>query len=143
MHTTMFDREVFEHHDHNEEHNKAHDEHIDKMKKYFQNFTKDKDIFITMTPFATGGDEIYHQQLLRLATEFYGFDLDSDLGRIQFEMFMHTYDISPGEEYLDRSHPTPTPIHSYDELPIIKYDGYEDSDDPDIYQLGQHSNKHH
>jgi len=141
MHTTMYDREVFEHHGHK---NEQHDKHVEQMKKYFEKITKDKDINITMAPFGTAIDTIYHEQLKRLATEFYGFDLDTDLGRLQFEMFMHTYDISPGEEYLDRSHPTPTPIHTYDELPIIKYDGYEDSDDPDIYQLGQqHTQKHH
>jgi hypothetical protein len=49
---------------------------------------------------------------------------------------VHTYDISPGEQTLERSQPIPMPEHTFDELPIMKFDGWEDSDVaplPDTY----------
>jgi len=105
--------------------------------------TQHHDITPTMLPFATGFDEIYHHKLLRLANEYYNFDLNTDMGYLQFDLFMHAYDISPGEDSLDRVHPVPTPIHTYDELPILKFDGYEESDDPELHKMGEHASGGH
>jgi len=104
---------------------------------------KHKDFRIGLGAFSTAFDELYHHKLIRLANEFYNFDLSSDVGMIQFELFMHAYDISPGEEGLDRIHSYPTPLHTYEELPIIKFDGFEESDDPEIHQLAHNSSHKH
>jgi len=93
-------------------------------------------------PFTSGFDELYHAKLLRLANDYYNFNVESDVGAIQFDLFQHAYDISPGEDSLDRVHPFPMPEHTYEELPVIKFDGYEESDDPEIHKLSQGSDHH-
>jgi hypothetical protein len=84
---------------------------------------------VNFTEFNTAMDEILHMKLIRLATDFYGLDLNSDIGLMTFDRLVHTYDISPGEETLDRTHPSPPDLHTYEELPIIKYDGWDEADD--------------
>jgi len=76
-------------------------------------------------PFNTAQEEIYHWKLERLATEFYHWDLQSDFGLARFDLFTQAYDLSPGENSLDRVHGYPPPHHTYEELPIIKFDGYD------------------
>jgi len=64
-------------------------------------------------------------KLERLAREFYQFDLDTDLGIASFDILCRTFDISPGELTLERTHGYPPEWHTYEELPIIKFDGYD------------------
>jgi len=110
-----------------------------QSQKQFANVDGDKyDYLPEIIPFSTGFDELYHHKMLRLAEDFYNFRIDTDLGAVQFDLFCRAYEISPGEDTLDRVHPFPTPEHTYEELPIIKFDGYEESDDPDIYKLAEH-----
>jgi len=99
-------------------------------------------------PFSCAFAEITHWKLQALAIRFLGFDLDSDLGATQFESFCHNYDISPGESTLDRLHRYPPDLHTYEELPIIKFDGWDEADVPEDYpeyleeqqrELKQHS----
>lgn len=80
--------------------------------------------------FTTALDEIYQIKLERLA-EYYGIDLQTDVGIMFFDHFMHNYDISHGEDFLDRVHPYPVPEHTYMELPIIKFDGFTESNLPE------------
>jgi len=84
-------------------------------------------------PFNSGIEEIMHWKLQYLAENFLGFDLESDLGIAQFDSFVHNYEVSPGEETLDRVHGYPPPLHTYDELPIIKFDGWDEADVPEDY----------
>jgi len=48
---------------------------------------------------------------------------------LTFDHLVHTYDISPGEDTLERTHPSPPDPHTYEELPIIKFDGWEECDE--------------
>jgi len=84
-------------------------------------------------PFNTGIEEIMHWKLQYLAEYYLGFDLASDLGIAQFDSFVHNFEVSPGEETLDRVHGYPPPHHTYDELPIIKFDGWDEADVPEDY----------
>lgn len=79
--------------------------------------------------FNTAQDEVFHLKLRRLATDFYGLDLETDVGLATFDQLVHTFDVSPGEETLDRTHPSPPDHHTYVELPIIKFDGWEECDE--------------
>jgi len=79
--------------------------------------------------FASAQEMIFHMKLYRLAQDFYGLDLNTELGLMTFENMCHTYDISPGEDTLERCHTYPPDAHTYIELPVIKYDGWEYSDD--------------
>jgi hypothetical protein len=83
-------------------------------------------------PFNNGLEEIHHLKLQALAYRL-GFDLQSDVGIAQFDAFCHNYDISPGEATLDRAHEYPPPLHTYDELPIIKFAGFSEADVPEDY----------
>jgi len=78
--------------------------------------------------YATHMDEIFHTKLFRLADSFLNLNLASDSGILAFENFVHTYDISPGEYTLERCHTSPAPPHTFCELPIIKFDGYDEAD---------------
>jgi hypothetical protein len=78
--------------------------------------------------YASAMDEIFHMKLFRLADSFLDLNLASDQGILAFENFVHTYDISPGEYTLERVHPSPAPAHTFAELPIIKFDGWEEAD---------------
>jgi len=89
-------------------------------------------------PFNTALEEIIHYKLIRLAEEIYEIDLSTDLGMATFDRFLHEYDISPGEDTLDRCHAHPPNFHTYDELPILKFDGY--SEDFSTFQL-EHEKK--
>jgi len=80
--------------------------------------------------FNTAQDEIYHFKLIRLAEDFYDLDLNTELGLMTFDHICHAYDISPGEDTLERCHSSPPDPHTYEELPIIKYDGWDECDDP-------------
>eukprot|EP01127_Copromyxa_protea_P004360 TRINITY_DN14223_c0_g1_i1.p1 TRINITY_DN14223_c0_g1~~TRINITY_DN14223_c0_g1_i1.p1 ORF type:complete len:711 (-),score=231.77 TRINITY_DN14223_c0_g1_i1:103-2190(-) len=80
-------------------------------------------------PFNTAMDEVMHLKLKRLATDFYGLDLDTDIGMATFEQLVHTFDISPGEETLDRTLTSPPDHHTFEELPIMKFDGWSESDE--------------
>jgi len=75
-------------------------------------------------PFNTALEEIIHLKLIRLAEDVFEMDLGTDIGIASFDRLLHEFDISPGEETLDRCHPNPPPHHTYDELPILKFDGY-------------------
>jgi len=48
---------------------------------------------------------------------------DNDLGLAKFDLFCRSFDIYAGEPTLERSR-YPPDYHTYDELPILKYDGY-------------------
>lgn len=74
-------------------------------------------------PFNSGTEEVMHLKLEALATNVLGFDLDNEVDYLMFENFCNSYDISPGEDTLDRCHSYPPPEHTYEELPIIKKDG--------------------
>jgi len=84
-------------------------------------------------PFNAGLEEIHHMKLQALA-HLLGFDLQSDLGITQFDSFCHNYDISPGESTLERTFSYPPPLHTYDELPIIKFEGWSEADVPEDYE---------
>jgi len=84
-------------------------------------------------PFNSGIEEVIHWKLQLLAEKFLGFDLSTDLGIAQFDSFVHNYEVSPGEDTLDRVHGYPPPLHTYDELPIIKFDGWDEADVPEDY----------
>lgn len=73
-------------------------------------------------------DEIFHMKLFRLADEFLDLNLGSDGGILAFENFVQTYDVSPGEATLERCFSSPPPAHTFAELPIIKFDGWEEAD---------------
>jgi len=77
-------------------------------------------------PFNSPIEEIYQWKLERLA-QIFNFDLGTPLGLSQFEIFSHNYDLSPGDS-LDRVHALPPWYHTYEELPIIKFDGYDPLD---------------
>jgi len=79
--------------------------------------------------FASHMDELFHMKLFRLADSFLDLNLASDQGVLAFENFVHTYDISPGEATLERCFTSPAPPHTYVELPIIKFDGWEEADE--------------
>lgn len=83
-------------------------------------------------PFNSALEEIQHVKLLVLA-KMLGFNLDDDIGIAQFDSFCHNYDISPGELTLDRVHEYPPPAHTYEELPIIKFFGWDEADVPEDY----------
>jgi len=64
-------------------------------------------------------------KLERLAKDFLRYDLDTEFGLAQFDTFCHEFDISAGEFTLERTHGFPPAHHTYEELPIIKFDGYD------------------
>lgn len=70
-------------------------------------------------------EEISHMKLERLAREFFKLDIDTDRGIAYFDQLVQKYDISPGELTLERTHGYPPEWHTYEELPIIKFDGYD------------------
>jgi len=78
--------------------------------------------------FNTGADRLMHIKFMRLMRDYWAIDVYSVDGLAKIDNIVHTYDLSPGEPFLDRPHPIPTPHHTYNELPIIKYDGYELAD---------------
>jgi len=82
-------------------------------------------------------DEIYVMKLERLAKQFFHYNLDTPLGLSQFEVLSNTYDLSPGEPSLDRVHGYPPAYHTYEELPIIKYDGYDPFEEVDHHNTKQ------
>jgi len=87
--------------------------------------------FVT-SDFSTGQDHVFHLKLMRLLEDYYQMDVSSEEGLAMIDQLFHTYDISPGEDTLERSQPIPMPEHTFDELPIMKYDGFEDCDvDPE------------
>jgi len=63
-------------------------------------------------PFNSPLEEIYQWKLERLA-QIFNFDLATPVGLSQFEIFTHTYDLSPGELGLDRVHSYPPAYHTY------------------------------
>jgi len=79
--------------------------------------------------FNTPMDELFHMKLFRLADSYLGLNLDSDEGVLAFENFVHTYDISPGEATLERCLTSPPAHHTFEELPIIKFDGWDEADE--------------
>jgi len=95
------------------------------------------------TEFNTGLEEILHWKLQRLAGQYYGLDLTVMLDQTRFNEFLHTYEVSPGEDTLDRVHVCPPPHHTYEELPIIKFEGYEESDDPQHHGWGDKQGHSH
>jgi len=78
--------------------------------------------------FNTGLDELMHMKFVRLMSDYYGLNIYSEEGLAIVDNIVQTYDVSPGDPFLDRPHPVPMPAHTYNELPIIKYDGYETAD---------------
>lgn len=88
------------------------------------------------TEFATAQDYQNHLKLMRLFEDYYGIDITTEEGMAMIDQLIHTYDISSGESTLDRAQPIPMPAHSFDELPLLKYDGYDDcpyEPEPDTY----------
>jgi len=75
--------------------------------------------------FPTGQDHIFHLKLQRLLNDFYGLDPFSEEGVAMIDQLIHSYDISPGEDTIERINAIPMPFHTMAELPIIKYDGWE------------------
>jgi hypothetical protein len=61
-----------------------------------------------------------------LMASYYGIDMTSEEGMAMVDQLVHNYDISSGETTLDRSQAVAMPMHSFDELPIMKYDGWDD-----------------
>jgi len=84
-------------------------------------------------PFNSGLEEIQHLKMLQLA-KLMGFDLQSDIGVASFDSFIHNYEVSPGELTLDRVWSYPPPLHTYDELPILKFYGWDEADVPEDYE---------
>eukprot|EP01125_Pyxidicula_operculata_P022881 TRINITY_DN9653_c0_g1_i1.p1 TRINITY_DN9653_c0_g1~~TRINITY_DN9653_c0_g1_i1.p1 ORF type:complete len:546 (+),score=155.49 TRINITY_DN9653_c0_g1_i1:79-1716(+) len=80
-------------------------------------------------PFNTAVEEIAHMKLYRLASEFYGYDLETPLGLAQLDLLVNDFDVSPGEDTVERTQDYPPSFHTFDELPIIKYDGYNEFPD--------------
>jgi len=78
--------------------------------------------------FGCGQDHVNHLKMLRLLQDYYGIDLNTEEGMATVDQLVHTYDISPGELTLERSQAIPMPAHTFDELPLMKFDGWEDSD---------------
>lgn len=107
--------------------------HIDsdpRFRKFLDNTFMDPFAY----PFNSAVEEIIHLKLERLAEDYFGFDLSTDAGQLMFENFVHAYDISPGEDTLDRTHSYPPAFHTYEELPIIKFDGWDEADVPEDYE---------
>jgi len=86
-------------------------------------------------PYNSPLEEVYQWKLERLA-QILNIDLSTPVGLSQFEIFTHTYDLSPGEPTLDRVHSYPPWYHTYEELPIIKFDGYDPLDVEGTTQKG-------
>lgn len=84
---------------------------------------------------------IYHYKLLRLAATVFGIDVSTPLGLADFDHLVNTYDISPGELLLDRVHSNPPDHHTYNELPIIKFDGWDYADEDDLPSEPEKPNK--
>lgn len=78
--------------------------------------------------FNSAQEELFHAKLFRLADDYLDLNLGSDAGILAFENFVHTYDVSPGEATLERCFSGPPPAHTFAELPIIKFDGWEEAD---------------
>jgi len=81
--------------------------------------------------FNCAAEDLQHMKLLRLAVDYYEMDLNTVEGMAAFDLLVHTYDISPGDDTLERTHPSPPDHHTYEELPIIKFDGWEECDEPE------------
>lgn len=90
-----------------------------------------EDSGIHFYPNNSGFEDVVTAQIELMAERYLGFDLSTDDGVAAFDAFAHSHKISPGEVWLDRVHPYPPPLHTYDELPIIKYDGWDDADVPE------------
>jgi len=75
-------------------------------------------------PFNSPLDQVYQWKLEKLA-QIFNFDLKTPVGLSQFDIFIHSYDLSPGELSLERVHSYPAFYHTYEELPILKHDGYD------------------
>jgi len=67
----------------------------------------------------TAAEDIITLKLERLA-EWYGMDLENENDLVRFSVFMHQFDISPGERTLDWTVDSLPPEHTFEELPIIK-----------------------
>jgi len=73
-------------------------------------------------------EQIIDLKLERLAT-FYGLNINNDIDAVKFDMFMHEFEVSPGEYGLDWVMQYPPDHHTYEELPIVKIPSDEDVDD--------------
>jgi len=67
----------------------------------------------------SASEDIVSLKLERLA-EWYGMDLDNENDMVRFSVFMHQFDLSPGERTLDWTVDSLPPEHTFEELPIIK-----------------------
>eukprot|EP01128_Nolandella_sp_AFSM9_P009173 TRINITY_DN57_c0_g2_i1.p1 TRINITY_DN57_c0_g2~~TRINITY_DN57_c0_g2_i1.p1 ORF type:complete len:787 (-),score=289.88 TRINITY_DN57_c0_g2_i1:324-2684(-) len=90
-------------------------------------------MFPTGYPFNAAIEHVQHLRLEALATNYLGFDLNNETDYMMFENYCHSYDISAGEDTLDRCFSYPPPEHTFDELPIMKKAGWEECDVPSDY----------
>jgi len=67
----------------------------------------------------TSDEEILDGRLDRLAG-WYGLDLRNPEDSIKFDLFLHEFDVSPGERTLDNVMDYPAIPHTYEELPVTK-----------------------
>jgi len=67
----------------------------------------------------TATEDIITLKLERLA-EWYGMDLENENDLVRFSVFIHQFDLSPGERTLDFTVDSHPPEHTFEELPIIK-----------------------
>eukprot|EP01126_Amoeba_proteus_P011542 TRINITY_DN1466_c0_g1_i5.p1 TRINITY_DN1466_c0_g1~~TRINITY_DN1466_c0_g1_i5.p1 ORF type:complete len:660 (-),score=147.40 TRINITY_DN1466_c0_g1_i5:442-2421(-) len=103
----------------------------DALKRFDAKLNEEKAPFLLVpdTKFPTSMEQLNHLRLLKLATEHYDIDIETPSGLAQFDHLIHSFDISPGEPTLDRCHPYVPDLHTYEEMPIIKFDAYEECDD--------------
>jgi len=80
--------------------------------------------------YSCGTDVVMAAKFQRLVEDFYRIDITRIEGLAMLDSLIHSYDLSPGEATLEHCHPLDMPIHTYDELPIIKFDGYDHCDIP-------------
>jgi len=76
----------------------------------------------------TATEEIMHLRLARLA-KWYGLDVEQEDDAIRFNMFMHEFDVSPGERTLEWCLDVHPPDHTFEELAIIKIPSGEKIED--------------
>jgi len=67
----------------------------------------------------TADEEIMDLRLERLS-RWYGMDLEDENDAVRFGVFMHEFDLSPGERTLDWCMDSAPPPHTFEELAIIK-----------------------
>jgi len=97
-----------------------------RYRAYYEEFRPEIDAVAPVhPPFNTAMEDIFQLKLDRMAREFFKFNLDTDLGLAKFDLFCRSFDISAGEQTLERTHAYPPDYHTYDELPIVKFDGYD------------------